>query len=123
MLELHADAPAIYLERLRLADGSPMCLETIWLPGRPFPNLLELDMEQSIYDLLWTRYRTRIDSADQRISATIADERTRDLLGMTDPSATIVISRRSFDNKGRVIEFAISRYHADRYDFAVTVHR
>ena len=123
MLEIAAGNKAIHLERLRLADGFPMCLETIWLPARLYPGLLKYDLSRSLYELLWDRYEIRIERADQKISATVMDERMNDILGMPQPSAAVVVTRRGFDAKGRVAEYGRSAYRADRYDFEISIHR
>lgn len=122
-LELNAGSTVFKLHRLRLADGSPMCLETIHLPARLVPRLLGEDLEQSLYQLLATRYSIRVVRADQTISAAVADECTHDLLGVPEPAAVIAVTRRGFDEKGRVIEYGFSAYRSDRYDFRVTVVR
>ncbi len=123
MLELAPGGKVIHLERLRLADGFPMCLETLWLPARLYRGILKQNLSQSLYELLWSRYGIRIERADQKISAASMDARTRELLGMPDPSAAVVITRRGFDDKGRVAEYGRSVYRADRYDFDVSVRR
>lgn len=123
MLELAPGNKVVHLERLRLADGFPMCLEHIWLPARLCRGILHQDLSQSLYELLSLRYGIRIERADQKISAAVMDERTRDLLGMPDPSAAVVVTRRGFDEKGRAAEYGRSAYRADRYDFEVSIHR
>lgn len=123
MLEIAPGNKAIHLERLRLADGFPMCLEIIWLPARLFRGLLLHDLSQSLYDLMRMHYNTRVEHADQKISAAVMDERTRDLLTMPDPSAAVVVTRRGFDEKDRVVEYGRSAYRSDRYDFDVSIRR
>jgi len=123
MLELAPASRVVHLERLRLADGFPMCLEVIWLPARLCRGILKQNLEQSLYQLLSTRYDIRIERAEQKISAAVMDERTRDLLAMPDPSAAVVVTRRGFDEKGRVAEYGRSAYRADRYDFDVSIRR
>lgn len=123
MLELAPGSKVIHLERLRLADSIPMCLENIWLPARLCRGILKQNLEQSLYDLLWVRYSIRIEKGDQKISAAIMDKRTRDLLSMPSPSAAVIVVRRGFDEKGRVAEYGRSAYRADRYDFEIAIRR
>lgn len=123
MLELAPGSKVIHLERLRLADGFPMALESIWLPARLYPELLKENLEQSLYGVLEARYRVRIVRAEQKIAAIVMDERARDLLAMPPHSAALVVTRRGFDEKGRVAEYGRSAYRADRYDFDVSIQR
>ncbi len=122
-LELEAGAPVLHLERLRLADGFPMCLEDIWLSARMYPGLLHQDLERPLYRIFSASYNTRIDRAEQKISAQLLEGDVADLLNVPHGSAALVVSRRGFDEKGRVAEYGRSFYRADRYDFELTVSR
>lgn len=123
MLELEPGAPVVHLDRLRLADGFPMCLESIWLPAGMVPGILREDLTGSLYTLLADRFRIEIGRADERIEAVVVDGDARELLAMPDPSAALVVARRSFDRRGRTAEYGRSVYRADRYSFDVSITR
>jgi GntR family transcriptional regulator len=122
-LEIKPGDPVYYIERLRLADGFPMCFERVDLPAAPFPRLLDQDLQGSLYRLLAARYRTVLANAEQRISATTLNRRHADLLGVPVRSPALHVRRRGTDARGRIVEFAQSLYRADRYDFEMTIHR
>lgn len=123
MLELAPESRVVHLERLRLADGFPMALESMWLPATRYPGILSEDLSQSLYQILSTRYHVEISTADERIAASVMERRTRELLSMPNPSAALVVSRRSFDKAGRAAEYGLSAYRADRYSFDLTIER
>lgn len=123
IFEIEPGAPAYYLERLRLADGFPMCFERVHLPAALFPKLLDQDLEGSLYQLLASRYRTVLATAEQRISATTLNSRQADLLGVPVRSPALQVRRRGIDSRGRIVEYGQSLYRADRYDFDLTIHR
>jgi GntR family transcriptional regulator len=122
-LEIEPGDPVYHLERLRLADGFPMCVERVDLPAAPFPRLLDQDLRGSLYGLLAGRYRTVLAGAEQRVSATTLNRRHADLLGVPVRSPALHVRRRGIDARGRVVEFAESLYRADRYDFEMTIRR
>ncbi|GIH17169.1 HTH-type transcriptional repressor DasR [Rugosimonospora africana] len=122
-LEIRAGDPVYHVERLRLADGFPMCVETIRLPATPFPRLLDHDLAGSLYQLLASRYRTTVATAEQHICARALDRRNADLLGVPPRSPALQVRRRGIDSRGRVVEYGESLYRADRYDFELTIHR
>lgn len=122
-LEIAPGENTYYIERLRLADGFPMCIETLHLPAALFPRLLDQDLEGSLYLLLAGRYRTTIATAEQHISATLLSHRHADLLKVSPRSAALRVRRRGIDSRGRVVEHGQSLYRADRYDFELTIHR
>lgn len=123
LLDLAPGASVIHLERLRRAAGIPMCVESVWLPASLCPHLLSEDLEQSLYELLSARYGIEIRTANERIAAAVMNDAARGLLSMPNPSAAMVITRRSFDQAGRAIEFARTTYRADRYSFDVSIKR
>jgi GntR family transcriptional regulator len=122
-LELPEGAPIFQIERLRLADNLPMCLETVHLPARLFPQLLEADLTGSLYDVLGTRFRTTVVRAEQTFSAARLTRRQADLLGVPNGSAALVMRRVSVDTRGRLVEHAESIYRNDRYEFRFGVAR
>ena len=122
-LELEPGASVYAIERLRLADGVPMCLETINLPSQLFPHLLGYDLGDSLYSLLITHYRVNVEHADQRVSSEAVTQADAELLGVTPRDPAMVVRRRSVDGRGRLIEFAVSVYRGDRYDYSFAVSR
>lgn len=122
-LEVAPGTEIYHLERLRLAAGVPMCFEQIWLPSVQFPGLLSQDLERPLYGILASLYNTTVERGDQTISATLLDHDTSDLLGLEYPSAALLVTRRSYNARGRVIEYGRSYYRSDRYDFNITVNR
>jgi len=122
-LELEPESAVYFLERVRLADGFPMALEELYLPVQTFPRLLDLDLESSLYDVMADRYRVKVTSARQRITATSVTGRSAELLGVKSHSSALKVSRVGIDSRGRLVEHAISIYRADRYDFELSIQR
>lgn len=116
----------VHLERVRTADGVPMALENVWLPA----HLLDLpaggDVQQlatgSVYDRL-AAAGAAPERAEQAIRAGVLGEREADLLDVATGAPTLVVSRTTYDLRGRPVERAESAYRGDRYDFQLTVHR
>jgi len=122
-LELAPGSSIFEIERLRLADGMPMCRETIYLPAHMFPHLLNFDLGGSIYGLMAEQFRVRVEKATQRVSSQLASAADADLLGVARRAPTLVVSRQGVDGKGRLVEYAVSVYRGDRYDYSFTVQR
>lgn len=115
--------PVVSASRVRLADGTPMCLERVELPARLVPGITPEDFEGSLYALLAARYRIRVVRADQGIRATVLHPEEADLLGVPPLSPALLVRRVTADRGGRPVERAQSLYRADRYDFQVSVER
>jgi len=112
-----------HLERVRTADGVPMCIENVYLPATLFPGLLDEPMTGSLYEVIERRYRIQAERAEQVVRATVLDEREAKLLGVAPFSAALHVERTAFDQRGRAVERAVSTYRSDRYSYHLTVRR
>lgn len=121
-LFLEPGTPVIHLERLRTADGEPMCLENVWVPERLVPELAEQEEVDSLYSWL-ARAGADPEYADQTIRATVVNVAAAELLGVPPHSPALEIFRITHDTRGRAVERAASIYRADRYDFQLTITR
>ncbi|WP_282202967.1 GntR family transcriptional regulator [Kitasatospora fiedleri] len=114
--------PLIHLERLRTADGEPMCLENVWLPEALLPGLLDQGEPASLYSLL-ERAGAAPESAQQTVRATLVDAAQAALLNVPPQFPALYVERVTRDARGRAVERAVSLYRADRYDFTFTITR
>ncbi|WP_030255221.1 GntR family transcriptional regulator [Streptomyces violens] len=117
------DSKVVRVSRLRLADGSPMCLENVHFPADRVPGLVEEDLTGSLYALLNERYGLDIRSADQIIRAVDLDDTESALLGVPLGSSGLRVQRVGLDRRDTPVEATTTIYRADRYDIRFTVRR
>ena len=122
-LQLPPGAAVIRLIRVRLADDSPMCLETAYLPADRVPGLLGQDLSGSLYALLESRHGIRLERAHQRVESVTVGGAEAGLLGMSPGAPALRVHRVSLDERDRPVERTASLYRADRYDIQFTVRR
>jgi GntR family transcriptional regulator len=122
-LEIPPGNPVYEIVRVRLADELPMCLEWAYLPQRLFPELLEHDLSASLYEVLRLRYRVQISQAEQNLKAVSLSKIEADLLAVSARSPALRVARVLVDRRGRLIEYSVSLYRGDRYDFSLSVRR
>ena len=121
-LELSPGAPVTFIQRVRTADGSPMCLERVWVPADLFPTELEAGPIGSLYEIL-EQLGVIPSVAEQTLKATTLISSDAAMLGVAAHSAALLVSRVTSTSDGRPIERGRSLYRADRYDFRMTVRR
>ena len=112
-----------HIERVRMADGIPMCLETVDLPAHLTPALDQQPLEQSLYEILAKTYGIKLYKADQIITSTVVGQEEADLLHVPIHSSALIVKRIGYDKKRRPVERAISIYRGDRYDIRMTIKR
>lgn len=114
-LEVDADTPVVYLERLRLGNGEPLILEQARLPANRFAGLLAFDLEKrSLYDLLAERYATRIVRARETVEPVHLRQRDAKLLGLPSRALALQIDGVAYAADGTPVEAARSFIRGDR---------
>ncbi len=115
VLGLEADAPVVYLERVRLGGGEPLILEQARLPAERFPGLLAFDFEhRSLYDILADRYATRVVRAREAVEPVALRAREAKLLGVANRSLALQIDGVAYAADGSPVESARSFVRGDR---------
>jgi GntR family transcriptional regulator len=104
------------LERLRLADGTPMAIERVVMPSELALALSDGFQEGSLHEAFRGIGRNPTE-AHAEVSARRATRRERDLLGLP-PSGIVISERRTiYDQDGSPLERTETRYAAGRYTF------
>ena len=114
-LGLEASTPLFRMERLRLAGGEPLALDTVWLPGDLGAPLLEADFTHTaLYDELAARTGVRVDGGREHIRAVVPTAAEQRLLGTPPSAGALLISRLGFA-AGRPVEWRRTLVRGDRF--------
>lgn len=114
-LQLPVGAETVNLQRLRLADGEPLILEDVHLPAARFPGLLETDLErESLYDVLATRFATRIAHARESLEPIALPAGQARLLAQETGRPALLIEGIAYDERGEPVEYSRSFVRGDR---------
>ncbi len=120
-LQIGGEDFVVEIQRVRLADGSPISLELAQFPAEAFPGLLERQLGGSIYEILERDYGLVTSRADERIEAVNATPDEASLLAIKPRSALLLITRIAYDQHGAPCEFSRDLFRGDRTRLAVTV--
>lgn len=118
-LGLGEEAPVVFLERLRLAGGTPLAIDKSWIPadlGRP---LLVVDMQRTaLYRELSHRCGIDIDGGEEEIQPVLPDEVEAELLQVSLGTPVFAVERTARAG-GRIVEVRRTIIRGDRYSFVV----
>jgi GntR family transcriptional regulator len=104
------------LDRLRLADGEPMCIEQSYLVHRLLPGILDHDFSaRSLREVKVGEYSIRWSRARQTIQAVLATPELAHVLAVKPNAALLFIERVSYSQEDVPVEFLRVYYRADRY--------
>lgn len=125
-LGLPPGSGAFRIVRLLLANDAPMGMHESWLvpamlePRPPTPE--ELDAG-SLYEWLGRHCGVRIAGAREIIEAASADATMARRLETELGAALLVARRRSHDQAGAPVEYAVMQFRADRYRVCIDLAR
>jgi GntR family transcriptional regulator len=118
-LGLRSGDLVVDLNRIRLADGSPIVVEHARFPADRFLGLLELPLGGSVYELLEAHFGTRPAEAVEQIEVVTASADEAQVLDVAAGSPLLAITRTTSDSDGAPIEFSQDLFRGDRIRIVV----
>lgn len=116
-LDIAAGEAVMHLERILLADGQRIGLESSYLPRYRFDHFTEtFDPETSLYAAIRAT-GVVFGAAVERIETVLASPREAALLESTTAMPMLRLNRRSVDTADQPIEVVRSLYRGDRVAF------
>jgi GntR family transcriptional regulator len=113
---------AIRLERILLADGEPIGLESTYMPVARFPTLMaSFQPGSSLYSFVQETLGVTYAQATERIETVLAGPREAVLLRANPATPMLLLERTSLDAAGTPIEWVRSLYRGDRVGFEATL--
>lgn len=116
-LGLPAEARLVYLERLRLADETPLALDRAWLPARLARPLLQVDFTRTaLYDELPTHCGVAPSGGWEHVTPVVPTREQRRLLGMPAHAAAFAVRRLTW-SATVLLEWREGLVGGQRYSF------
>lgn len=116
-LQLVEGSKAIYVRRLRLADQTPAGIHEAYLaPGTI--DWKQVDENTSLYSLM-DQSGIDLAFADETLEAVAASRRDAELLLVPKGTPLLLVTRTTYEQSGRPVEFVKARYRADVYRYTV----
>lgn len=124
ILNVALGAPVIQLERLRLGDSQPIAFDITWLPMFYGQLIEDVDLEQeTIYNVLETRYDIPVEKGCYRIEAANADAEMAGQLDIPERQALLLIDRLSLTTGEKPVYYQKRYYRTDRIVYELKVKR
>jgi len=120
-LEINEGDMVVHWQRLRLADGAPMCIEDAYLADSIVPKFLDQTLPDSLYAELQRRDLLPTWGEDS-VDAQLARAEEAKLLDIAAGDPVLRIARRAF--AGNIaVEVSRSTYRADRFTLWIPLTR
>ncbi len=116
-LKIEPEAVVYYIERLRLADDTPVILEHRYVVQRYCPNLSAGELTGSLYALWIEKYRLNIIGADQTIRAVSITGDDARLMQVKSGAAGLLVSSVGYLRGDVPLWWERTLYRGDSYEF------
>lgn len=120
---LHMDPRTSYykIKRLRLGDNVPIALETVYIPTKYVPGLLDHSLEHSLYQVLEEQYGYEMTNIACEIEACISNKILMGVMELKNQEGLLKITGITYDQNGRRIFYEESYYRSDLYKYRVDI--
>ena len=108
----------VQLRRLLLAQGRPVVLDEIWLPGALFKGLTAERLagyKGPLYGMFEAEFGVRMIRAEEKIKALTANPAAADLLALPAGAPLLSVERLSFTYGDKPVELRRGLYNTDQH--------
>jgi GntR family transcriptional regulator len=105
--------------RLRLANDEPISLPRAFLPVALMPDIIKHNLSGSLYSIWQNVYHIQPRDGEQTIRTRVATKEEAELLQISEGNPLFEITRITYDVNNVPLEYLISLWRGDRYDFHV----
>jgi len=115
-LDVPAGSPVFFVERLRLADGTPMAHELTAVPVEICPSLFRRNLAaDSLYRILVQDHGHRLAGYAEEVEAGAAGRPMARLFRVAAADPVLIARRVVYGSDGRAVEWTLGTYRGDRY--------
>lgn len=123
-LAIRAGTPVVLIQRVRLADNSPLSFDETYLPSEIGEKIVENDLEtEPIFSLLEQKYGTLLLEAEYRLEAVSANPSVARALGIAAKSPIFLIERTSYTTGRLPVDYEKLHYRGDHIRFVTRLAR
>jgi GntR family transcriptional regulator len=123
-LALPAEAELMEIRRVRCLNRAPLSLDVTYVPLEIGRRLVRADLQRrDIFLILENDYGYRLDRAELRIEATLADSVMAEALVVPEGAPVLRIERLTFAQGGKPIDFENLYYRGDAFQYFMSVNR
>lgn len=122
-LDVKKNDTVLELKRIRYLNRQPIALDHSFYPAAIGQKLVAKDLTQDIFPLLENEFHVRLDYADLRIEAALAEDEHVTRLGCKEGDPILLIRRRVFDESGDTVAFEYLSYRGDTFQYHLRADR
>lgn len=120
ILGLQKKDRVIYTLRVKYAEEEPVLIEKSYLPHSEFRDILDMNLDGSLYHILVEHFDITLHHSTQIFSAILSSREDTELYNLKRRSPCILVESTQYDPNNIPIEVLYSYFRGDRYKFRVS---
>lgn len=116
-LQLGREEMILRMERIRYADGVPICFEIASIPESLIKAFSKNEVTKSLYNTLEEKGHQKLGNATQTVSAMLASEQISEYLQIKRGDAILRVRQVSYLADGKPFEYVRTQYVGNRFEF------
>ena len=123
LLKIDPHDSVYYIKRVLCSDGEPYSLEELYIPTTVLENLPQVDLNVFSMYQIYEFYGIRISRVWERLELEELDPMEARLLDIDSSFAVMKFQGLSYDQHGRIVEYARTYTRGDKCNFSVHYQR
>lgn len=117
LLKLKNDQRTIYSLRVLHANNEPVLIEKSYLPYAKFKDILDMDFNNTLYQILTDKFDITLDYATQCLTAVFSGEEETRMFELSQPCPCMKMETVLYDPGKSPVEALFACYRGDKYKF------
>jgi GntR family transcriptional regulator len=118
-LRLSAEDSLFEIVRLRYVEGEPMVLQTVYLPERLFPGLLEKDLSCSLTNIIRNKYGYYLENYFATVEPILPNKQEAQMLRVNSHMPLLRLEGVTYARGNLPVRYTIALYRTDRLKFVI----
>jgi len=110
----------IYTLRIKYAEEEPVLIEKSYLPHSEFSDILDMNLDVSLYHILVEHFDITLHHSTQIFGAILSSKEDTELFNLQRRCPCIMVESTIYDLNNIPIEVLYSYFRGDRYKFRVS---
>jgi GntR family transcriptional regulator len=117
------DNDLLYIQRHGFIKDQPILIEHCWWCPEILPGLEKGDVHipDLMYAMVVDNYGVPVISAEETLTADIADKCTAEILGIAEKAPIVVLIRHTFSRNNKMIEYRKTVGRADKFSYKTKI--
>ena len=113
------DNRVIHTLRAKYAEGEVVCYERSFLPYNDFREILDMDIEGSLYHILVDKFNIKLDHSTHTLSSSITGDEERGLFRIDKDVSCLMVESVTYDPGNIPVEVLYTCFRGDKFKFRI----